>query len=268
MGISHGFRRDKRKLLVAATFFSFTCLFLGGFTFFEYNAYRMHYEKDQRKEIKSLQRNIRSSLFCLRHLTALTNTRLVEAHGNESRIQRILDSVHAFSPDIFYPLYKLPRIQRVSYDRRVPSPMTITRFGRFSGQKPLQRGTTTSSIFSTEDVIVSETKVLNNKGVQQGILTIELDLSEFKGSLGFFKTLDIFSLSEGVRPIQVMSFSFGTYPCQTLWKFIETHLHFYAALFLYMSLCLILLPFAMYYLDQRRTTKTEAFNGKVVPSFN
>ncbi len=196
--------------------------------------------------VKRKTEDIRSDI---KRILELTETRILAAQENEEKIQRILNSCESlFSKPSFI------NVQKFSYTKFSKKPVSITRLGILPLIEPSRiehvQNQKLSLVFG-EKSIIGIAQVFNDKGVLDGILEIQIDMEDFKSSLGRYQIISFLSNKDiGNFLIQSDPFPIYTKVPSTFWNYLT---HYKSTLFnilLYVMMSSLVMVFVVYYLNR------------------
>jgi hypothetical protein len=247
------FIKEFKALLKSAwgkmtSFALLSIVFMISYIFFEYKQYISAYQMDQLEEVKSIQHKTKSLLKKVQELANLTSDRIVATEGEPKQIQSILVS----APRLYDPV-EIPKIQKLSYYKLSGIPNFITRYERL----PLDTQTflipqnisNKTSVGFYQDHFISKTPVFKKTNTLEGILEIQIALTELKAFLGTlnFVTLDsLFSSTIEKAPLlQKEPFAIYAKNPKDFWTFFSLNKARYGVFALYFSLCVFCCMLAM-----------------------
>lgn len=279
----YGFIKDFKVLLKSVwgkvtAFTLLSIVFMISYIFFEYKQYTSAYQVDQLEEVKSIQHKTKTLLKKVQELANLTSDRIIATEGEPKQIQSILVS----APRLYDPA-EIPKIQKFSYYKLSGIPNIITRYEIL----PLdtrtflvpQNTSNKPSIEFYQDHFISKIPVFKKMNTLEGILEIQIALTELKVFLGIlnFVTLDssFSSTIEKAPLLQKEPFAIYAKNPKDFWTFFSLNKARYGIFVLYFSLCIFCCIFAMtnYRRDlkiiyneriENQNTKIETLNSAIL----
>ncbi len=251
MRFADKFRYILRPFSVSAAVVVLVVLFfISAYAFLEHHWHLSAYRTTQQNELKAFHHKVATTIKDLKDLSKLTEARILASKGDLKRIQNILISVYRLLPN-----YSFPKIQKVSYAKLSMPQMVVTRVGMSPLSPPvsdtLEKG---SSLIFGDNTIISKSFVRNEKGKLEGVFDIQIELAEFKDSLGRYETISLSpfsSLEEEHFVLQQEPFDVYAKAPANFWEFVSINILRYLSMLSICLFCIIFVNVRFYFFYRR-----------------
>lgn len=261
-------RISSPKIVGAFVFTTFSIAFVMSYIGVAYLQYLKTYKILQIQEIEAINQKAESTFKNLKQLLQLTGSRIDAVSQkysieNSNTIREILNSLPYLQP----PTTRLP-LQKIAFYKLSEPQMIITRLGILPfviNQVPLEEmlSQNRNSVFiltnkpmMTAQLITGRMNVMNSRDTLEGIVEIQIDLSEFIKFLGIYETIELnqpLSLASShasLKPLSPIPLPIYSKLPDSFWVYTLTHQPHYSVFTVYALFSLILIGFCLRYTNR------------------